>query len=167
MAFVKYVLLTAGIGAAYVGLSGGNAGGQTFAQPVDVALHRLAAKSRVVEGTGFGSLTLESAGSEEGAIFVRIKRAGDPVSVKCRVAISASSPATSRAVVDCTQPDTGDKAARRLGANALAIAVRAHVAATIEDRPYEIDKVANGMMAFLVLNRPAIAAMLSSPSGRH
>ena len=167
MAIVKYVLATAGIGAAYVALSGGNAGGQTFAQPVDIAMHRLAAQSRVVEGTGFGSLTLESAGREEGAIFVRISRAGDRVSVKCRVAVSAASPETSRAVVDCTQPNTGDKAARRLGADALAIAVREHVAATIEDRAYDIGTVANRMIAFVVLNRPAIAATIASPSERH
>lgn len=44
----------------------------------------------------------------------------------------------------------------------MAVVVREHVAATVEDRPYDVDGVANCMIALLVANRAAVVTSLQS-----
>ena len=164
MALGRYVMASIGIGAACVALAIGHLSRvDTFAQPARTAIERLAAKQRVVEGTGLGSLTIKSAGTAQETLRLSVTGAGEPRSVICRVTVSTVSSHTSRADTDCTQPNAGDQPMRRLGSKALAIVVREHVAATIEDRRYDIDRVANRMIAFAVMNGPAIAASMSPP----
>jgi hypothetical protein len=135
---------------------------QSFAEPTTTAIDRLRVKRRVVNGTGLGSLTIESAGSERGALLIGVTRAGEARTVKCRVTISSLSERESRAATDCTQPAIANQPMGRLGDEALAVVMREHVAATIEDRRYDIDSVADRMMAIVVMNGPVIAASLSA-----
>lgn len=152
------------IGAAWYALSGGqSADSQKFVQPAETAIQRIETKHRVVNGTGLGSLTIESAGRDGQASLIRVKKAGALQAVKCRVTISPLSPGESSAEVDCTQPGADDQPARRLGVKAITIVMREHVAATIEDRPYDIDGVANRMIAFAAINGPALAASMKPP----
>ena len=162
MALGKYILASIGIGGAYVALPTGQPDtAQTFALTAQAATERLEAKHEVVNGTGLGSLTIRSAGTERGALVISVKRAGDPRGVECRVTISPATPDTSRAQTDCTQPNSKDQPMRHLGSNALALVVREHVAATLEGRRYDTDRVANGMIALVVTNAPVIAASVS------
>ena len=157
----KLTLAGLAVSAGYVALSGGASGpAASFAAPAAKAIERLKAKERVVNGTGMGSLTIDSAGMHDGALLIRIARAGDPHRVKCRVTVSAVSPQESRSAVDCSQPG-GTSAMRRVGIQALDVIVREHVAATIEKRAYDTDRVADSMIGLVVTSRPAIAGELA------
>lgn len=162
MAFGKSIMASLAIGAAGVALlTGWLRSVETFAHPARTAIERLEAKRRVVEGSGLGSLTIERAGTTRGTVLLRVTGAGEPRGVTCRVAVSPVSSYTSRTDTDCAQPGAGDRPLPRLGSRALAIVVREHVAATIEDRPYAADR----MIAFAVMNRWAISASMSPPRG--
>ena len=164
MALGKYVIGSLAIGAGYLALPAGQSDTvEKLAQPAQIAIERLEAERRVVEGTGLGSLTIESDGADRGALLIRVTRAGDPHSVKCRVAVSPVSPGESRADIDCSQPNAKDQPMRRLGAEALGIIVREHVAATVGERPYDTDRVADRMIALVAMNGPAIATSMSPP----
>lgn len=165
MALGKLAVAALGLGAVYAALpSLRTKPVQSFDQPAETAIARLQAKSRVVEGTGMGSLTIDGEGvDDQGKLLIGVKRAGDPRTVRCRVAVAPVSPVKSTADVDCSQPAAADQPMRRLGADAIAIVVREHVAATIDDRPYDVDRVADRLLAFLVTSRPAISAALSAP----
>jgi hypothetical protein len=164
MALGKLAVALLGLGAVYAALPTLRAKAvPTFDQPAETAVERLQSKSRVVEGTGMGSLTIASAGTDQDKLLIGVTRAGDPRTVKCRVEVTAVSPVKSRADVDCSQPAAPDRPMRQVASDALAIVVREHVAATIEDRPYDVDRVADRLMAFLVTSRPAIATALSPP----
>jgi hypothetical protein len=163
MALGKFALTGLALGTAYVVLPTGYSGSsQTFAQPAAIAIERIEAKRRVVNGTGLGSLTIESAGTDQSALLIGVTKAGDPHSAKCRVTISAVSARESRADLDCTQTNVQDKTARRVGAEALGLIVGEHLAATVENRPYNIDRVADSMIALVAINGPMIAASMAS-----
>jgi len=158
----KYALGSLTIGAVSVGMAIGPPDPPlTFNRSAPAAIARLAARERIVEGTGLGSLTLDGARLDEGAVRIRIARAGDAKTVRCRVAVHAVSPETSRAEVDCSQARAGD-AMMEVGTQALTLIVREHVAATLEDRPYDVDRVADRMIALVVASRPAIAGELAT-----
>jgi hypothetical protein len=164
MALGKYVIGSLAIGAGYFALPAGQSDTIVkLAQPAPIATERLHAGHRVVEGTGLGSLTIESNGADHGALLISVRKAGDPHSVKCRVTVSLVSPGESRADIDCNQPDIKDAPMRRLGSQALGIVVREHVAATVGERPYDTDRVADRMIALVAMNGPAIAASMSPP----
>jgi hypothetical protein len=137
--------------------------GLVLAQPAEIAAARLREKSRVVEGTGMGSLTIAPAGASAGAILIGVTRAGDPRRVTCRVAIASASAETSRAEVDCAQAPSQHPPIRRVGVKALELVVREHVAASVAQRPYDIDAVSDRLIALLVVNRAAVAASLQPP----
>ena len=137
--------------------------GLILAQPAQIAVVRLREKSRVVEGTGMGSLTIAPAGASAGAILIGVTRAGDPRRVTCRVTIGAASPDTSRAEVDCAQATSEDPPIRRVAVKAMELVVREHVAASVAQRPYDIERVSDRLIALLVVNRAAVAASLQPP----
>lgn len=152
------------IGGAYVAVPTEQANSaQSFAQSPDAAIAALMQERRVVNGTGLGSLTVASQGMDGHAVLIGVTRAGDTQSVICRVAVSAASPGQTRAAVDCTEAGAEDEPMRRLGAKAMAIIVREHVAATIEKRPYDIDRVADRVLALIAINRIVIAASMPPP----
>ena len=158
----KFAMGSLAIGAGYYMLPAGKSDSlQTFAQPAETATNRIKAERRVVNGTGMGSLTIESGGRDQQALLVSVKRAGDPRRVKCRVTISPVSPAESTAEVDCTQPAVGDEPLRPVAIKAMEIIVREHVAATIEKRLYDTDRVADRMIGLIAMNGPAIAASMN------
>ncbi|QAY77964.1 hypothetical protein [Sphingosinicella sp. BN140058] len=165
MALGKIVMAGFALGGLYVAMPRGRADpALLLPQPMKVSVERLRASRRVVEGTGMGSLTVAGAGAAGGALLIGVSRAGDPHRVTCRVAITPASPTTSRAEVDCDQTASKDEPTRRVAVKAMALVVREHVAATVEDRPYDIDGVANRMIALLAVNRAAVAASLQ-PEG--
>lgn len=120
----------------------------SFDVPEQTAIERLAKQSRVVEGSGLGSLTINSVGRSGNSLLIGIRKAGEPRTLKCRVDIDAVSAMESRAEVDCAQPASGKEPLRAVAANAFEIVVREHVAATIGQRPYDIDDVADRMISF-------------------
>jgi hypothetical protein len=130
------------------------------AQLAQAAIERLKAKRRVVEGTGAGSLTIESAGTDRGAVLIAVTRAGEEQSVKCRATVSPDTSLFSfsdlSTEVDCTPPGANVEPVRQLGAKAMEIIVREHVAATIEEREYDIAGTSSELITFLVVNRPAM-----------
>jgi len=131
--------------------------GDVLEQPAPLALQRLEAKRRVVKGTGLGSLTIDSGGTHDGALLIRVTRAGARRSVKCRVTIAPVSDRQSRAAVDCTQARAADRPIARVAEQAFAIVVREHVAATVAARPYDTDGVADRMVALVAANRAVLA----------
>lgn len=135
----------------------------TFDQSARTAVERLQAARRAVDGTGLGGLNVEAMNTDRDAVRIRVMRAGDPVGATCRVTIRPAFADKSHVRTDCTQPNTADQAMRRLGSEALAIVVREHVAAAIENRDYDIDRVAGRMIGFAVMNRSAIAASMRAP----
>ncbi|HEX8238519.1 MAG TPA: hypothetical protein VF574_02140 [Allosphingosinicella sp.] len=135
----------------------------TLPQPMPAAVERLQSRERVVEGTGMGSLTLAAAGRDADALLIGITRAGDPKILTCRVAIAPASPATSSAEVDCTQKQVADRPIRRVAARALELVMIEHVAATVEDRAYDIDRVSTRLIALIATEPAAIAGMVQGP----
>jgi hypothetical protein len=91
------------------------------------------------------------------AVRLSVKRAGSRQAAYCRVHVEPLSPDTSRARLDCAQAHVENEQQRKLGAEGLGIVVGEHVAATALDRPYDIDRVADDMIAFIVRNRPMLA----------
>ncbi len=134
-----------------------------LAQPVAAAAERLRSERRVVEGTGMGSLTIAAAGADGDVLLIGITRAGDPKTVICRVSIAPASPATSSAQVDCTQKQLKDRPMLRVGTKALDLVVTEHVAATVEDRAYDIDRVSTRLIALVAIERVTIAGALQPP----
>src|SRR3954469_7915668 len=127
MAVGKFAVAALGVGAVYAALTSSSPKAvQTFDQPAPTAISRLQAKSRIVEGTGMGSLTIASAGTDRGKLLIGVKRAGDPRTVKCRVEVSPVSPVKSEADVDCSQKGAADQPMRQVAVDAMAIVVREH-----------------------------------------
>lgn len=165
MAYGKYLTAGIGIGAVYVALPVEERNSaQTFEQASRSAIELLETKSRVVNGTGMGSLNIESSGRETGALLISVTRAGEPRGVNCRVTVTPVSQHQSSAEVDCNQVHAGNKEMSRIGADALTIVVREHVAATIDNRPYDIDSVANKMIGLAMKNASVMASALAPPS---
>lgn len=106
----------------------------------------------MVEGTGLGSLTLQSMGADGKAALVGITRAGQVRAILCRVMIEAEGADQSRATVDCAQPYGRYDPARAVAVKAMTIVVAEHVAASVAQRPYDIDTVANRMMVLVAGN---------------
>jgi hypothetical protein len=134
-----------------------------LAQPMPAAVERLRSRQRVVEGTGMGSLTIAAAGTDGEALLIGVTRAGDPKGLTCRVAIAPASPETSSAEVDCTQKHLDDRPIRRVATKALDLVVIEHVAATVEDRAYDIDGVGTRLIALFAMEPGAIAAAVQPP----
>jgi hypothetical protein len=163
MALGKILIGGAAIGGVYLAIpSAQPRSAAVFPQTAAKATARLEAKRRVVNGTGMGSLTLDYAGRDKGALLISVKRAGEPHKVKCRVTVIAETPDTARAETDCTQPAGKDAPMRALGAAAMNIVVGEHVAATVTGRDYDVDGVANRMIALVVTNQGTIAKSLSA-----
>jgi hypothetical protein len=137
----------------------------SFNQPAEEALDRLDGDDRIVEGTGMGSLTIAPGQTSNDTITITVRRAGGRA-VPCRVKVSAITEASSRAAIDCTQPPTGNTAAQEVATQAITLVMREHVAAAIEDRRYDIDGVANGMLVLIAANGPRLAAAMRSDSGQ-
>lgn len=154
-------LVIAGAAAAFV--SWWDSDVATFDQSTRIAVERLQVARRAVDGTGLGGLNIEAMNTDRDAVLIRVMRAGDRVGATCRVTIRPALADRSKVRTDCTQPNTSDQAMRRLGSKALAIVVREHVAAAVENRSYDIDRVAARMIGFAVMNRSAIAASIRPP----
>jgi hypothetical protein len=133
-----------------------------FAQPAAETMARLEGAERLVEGTGMGSLTIAPDETTENTIVITVRRAGDRHKLPCRVTVSAVSEASSRAEVDCHQNAVGNGAARDVATQAITLVMREHVVAAVEDRKYDIDGVANGMMLLIATNGPRLAAAMHS-----
>ena len=134
-----------------------------LAQPMPAAVERLRSKQRVVEGTGMGSLTLAATGADGDALLIGITRAGDAKTLTCRVAIGPVSPATSSAEADCAQKPLDGRPIRRVAAKALELVVIEHVAATVENRAYDIDAVSTRLIALVAMEPAAIAGAVQPP----
>lgn len=165
MGYGRLIWGIAAFGGMYVALPHDQASSvQSFATPAPDATQKLLSERRVVNGTGMGSLTVAAQGSDGDALMIGVTRAGDPKSVLCRVAVTSDAPDTSDVAIDCTQTGAEkNKPMRDVGAKAIAIIMREHVAATIEARIYDIDGVANKVMALVAMNGPAIAASMKPP----
>lgn len=163
MALAKYAVIAAGMFGLYAAIPKLHADrAPTFEVPEQTAIDRLAAKSRLVEGTGFGSLTIKGAGRSGNSLLIGIRRAGAPKTLKCRVEVAAVSETRSSAEVDCAQLGAGtEEPMRAVAADAFEIVVREHVAATIGARPYDIDGVADRLMAFMVTHRAEMAMAMT------
>lgn len=162
----KYAIAATGLGAACIALpSIRSAQPDTFAQSAQTATARLEAKHRTVLGTGLGQLTIAFAGTAGDALTIGVRRAGNPAVVTCRVMVAAATPRSSTAATDCSQADGDGSARGRLRAAAMNIVMREHVAATIADRPYDTDRVADRMIALAIAN-PGVAAA-GDRAGQH
>lgn len=158
----KYALASLVVPAAWFALTAEPDHDGTLAQPAETAIARIKAERRIVEGTGLGSLTIASEGTDGQKLLVSVEKAGEPRRVKCRVAISPVSLGESSADVDCTQPGP-DEPVGQLGSKAMAMIVREHVVAAVEKRPYDIDKIADRMIALAAMNGPILAASIPPP----
>jgi hypothetical protein len=134
-----------------------------FEQPADVAIKRLAAKTRTVEGTGMGSLKVSGGDVRKEEVAVWVGKAGGSRRIRCAVTVTATSDTASKAVTDCSQPQAANQPIVSIGAKAMTIVVREHVAATIEPRPYDIDKVAEQMIALASMSAPVLVATMKPP----
>lgn len=137
---------------------------QSFGTSAPEATQRLLSERRVVNGTGMGSLTVAAQGFDGQAMTIGVTRAGNAHGIPCQVAVSADADGGSDVAIDCTQPGAGNTPMRDVGAKAIAVIVREHVAATVESRTYDIDSVTNKVMALVAMNGPAIAASLKPPA---
>jgi hypothetical protein len=131
-------------------------GADEFATAPETALQRLEARHRIVNGSGLGSLTIEGRSRHEGTVGVVVQRAGSQHWIDCQVAITSLSSGGSSAITECAQAAPGPTA--KLAIQALNIVMKEHVAATIEDREYDIDGVADKMLAFMTSAGPTLAA---------
>ena len=163
MAAMRMMLGLSAAGIAYAGFGSGGAGAKTeFVTPVETALERLEAKDRVVNGTGLGSLTIMGHTRHANTVSVSVRRAGDEHRVQCHVTLTALSAGGSSAQTDCTPEITKTRPAAKLAVQALNIVVEEHVAATVENRAYDVDGVADQMLAFVAVAGPFIAAASSA-----
>lgn len=141
-----------------------SASGLPLDVPAEAALDRLKTSHRVVEGTGMGSLTLNGEGRPAAdTVKLSVARAGEPRKARCLVIITAVSATRSQARLDCTQPGPSNDPNRALAVKALEIVVSEHVLASAQNRPYNIDRVADRMLAFMAVSAPALAARITSP----
>ncbi len=109
-----------------------------------------------------GSLTIaHDETRDDSVVVITVRRAGDRHKVPCQVTVSAVSEAASRAVVDCRQDAAPDGATKDVAVQAITLVMREHVVAAVEDRRYDIDSVATGMMALLAANGPRLAAAMN------
>ncbi len=159
---LKLGLMTLAAGGTYYGFAQPS-GTQRFTQPAGTAIERLAAKSRVVNGTGMGSLTISGGDADKDSVAIWIRKAGQLQRVRCVVTIAADSSTESTATTDCSQPKAVGKPLAEVGVKAMTLVVREHVAATVEAREYDIDKVADEMIALVVVSQPAIVASIKPP----
>ncbi len=156
------------IGAAWaVSNAIGSDHGLVLAQPASEALARLSRADRVVEGTGMGSLTIAPDDTLGNTAIIKIHRAGDPHTVPCRVTVSAVSEASSRADVDCRQPGAGTSGAQEVATQAITLVMREHVRASVENRAYDIDGVANAMMMLVAANGAKLAGSMQGGPRQH
>jgi hypothetical protein len=152
------------LGAVYMAFSPGQSKVPlALSQPAALALQRLQTKSRIVNGTGMGSLTIKSGGTENDGIKINVQKAGQPEGLSCVVAIDSVSQTASLANINCEQLQAPEGAKRKIGEEALAIIVREHVAATVDDRDYDINAVSNRMIKLVAMNSGAIAGSISPP----
>lgn len=164
MALMRMMLGLSAAGIAYAGFAPGGGSAKTeFETPVKTALDRLEAKDRVVNGTGLGSLTLSGHSRDKNTVLVSVRRAGAENRINCQITLTPVSSGGSSAETDCTQAKTKDRPTAKLAVQAFNIVVQEHVAATIEDRKYDVEGVADQMLAFITVAGPFIAAA-SSPS---
>lgn len=139
-----------------------------FAVPAATAMDRLDLANRAVEGTGMGSLTLwADRGYTTNAVKVAVQRAGSSA-IYCAVTIDPDSETKSRATIDCGQQQVANTSAsnekmRELGEEALTFVVAEHVKASVEARDYDVDRVADQMLAFMAHNAPVMAATIRPP----
>lgn len=159
---LKLGVLALAAGGAYYGFAQPSAT-QRFAHPADAAIKRLAVKSRVVNGTGMGSLTISGGNVNKDRVAVWVRRAGQMRSVKCLVTVVADSATESTATTDCAQPEAAGKPLAETAIKAMTLVVREHVAATVDTRAYDVDKVADEMIALVMVSRPAIVASIKPP----
>lgn len=144
-------------------LSGSAQESYNFDLPASTVIERLNASRRTVEGTGMGSLTLS--GEEQfriGRIKIAVLRAGSVRKLFCTVAVEATSQTASRADIDCEQAGSDKNPAHQLAGQALRIVVEEHVVASALERPYDTDKVADRMIAFMARSAPVMAASMPS-----
>ena len=160
MYILRLALPIAAMGVGWAWLGAGSASEQMrFEMPAKQLASKLRASTRTVEGTGMGSLTMSGFALEPRVVQISIHRAGGAKSPKCMVTIGEESPEVSTATLNCAQPGENEDEAKRLGGEALAIVVGEHVKATGEGRPYDVDSVADRMIAFAATNGPAMAAV--------
>jgi hypothetical protein len=111
-----------------------------------------------------GSLTVSGESQLTlGKVKVSVTRAGSPRAVFCVVAVDATSPTASLANLDCEQSGADENQMKALGSEAMKIVVAEHVLASVLDRPYNTDKVANEMIAFAAKSAPMLVATLQPP----
>jgi hypothetical protein len=146
-----------GIGWAWLG-SGGSAAQMRFQMPARELAAKLGNSHRIVEGTGMGSLTISGFRLEPRVIRLSVSRAGGLKSLKCTVNVGEESATASTAALDCAQTGADQEQTKRLGGEAIAIVAEEHVRAVAEGRPYNVDAVADKMIAFVSFNGPAMAA---------
>ena len=154
-----------GLAAAGMWIYGGSAQvSQTFDVPADQLIDRIKDSHRIVEGSGMGSLTLAGEGrTKPDTVKISVMRAGNPHKVICLVTVAPQSETTTRADLDCTQQGTDTDQAKSLGGEAIAIVVAEHVNASALRRPYDTDKVANQMLAFMAKAAPVLAGNMQAP----
>lgn len=166
MGLTKYIVGACAAGACYVGLSGpGAPRGDRFAIDLATARARLSGATHQVSGTGLGKMTVASDGEDGDALRVTLKRRRG-AAIICRVRLVARAPAETEARTDCAQPQIADAQARDLGDQLFGLIVREHVAAAIEARGYDGDRVTNGVLAFITLNGPKIMALAEAGRAR-
>ncbi len=172
MGTYQFAISAIGLAVAGVMFAGGNAVENEFdlAVPAATAIDRLDLANRVVEGTGMGSLSFSAdRGYTTNALKVGIRRAGSST-IYCSVIIEPDSETKSRATIDCSQKQVAGTSAsneqmRELGEEALTIVVAEHVKASALARDYDVDRVADQMIAFAARSGPAIASSMRPPGG--
>lgn len=148
--------------------SGGVENEIDFDVPAATAIERLDLANRTVDGTGMGSLTLwGDRGYTTNAVKVAVQRAGSPA-IYCGVTIDPDSDTKSRATIDCSQKQVANTSAsnetmRELGEEALTFVVAEHVKASVLARDYDVDRVADQMIAFMARSAPVMVATIQPP----
>jgi hypothetical protein len=156
---------------AFTGLAGGafyfaflsSGDGQSFALPAATAIDRLESRSRIVNGTGMGSLNVSGGDVTKDGVAIWVGRAGDTRRVRCLVKVEPNGETASVAWTDCSQSKAEGKPIAKLGVKAMDIVVREHVAATIDAREYNTDEVSNKMLALAAASAPVMVANLRPP----
>jgi hypothetical protein len=129
----------------------GQVGKDHFPVSQDLAISRLQEEHRVINGTGLGSLTLYSDGRDEKGITIAVERAGSPRPINCAVLIEMVSDQEVTSQTDCARSEAPTNAAQKKARRMIAVIVREHVRATIENAPYDIDKVSSMMIGMIAL----------------
>lgn len=172
MGSYRFALSAIGLAASGVMFAGGGAAENEIdlAVPAATVIDRLDRSNRIVEGTGMGSLSLwGDRDYAANSVKVAIQRAGTSA-IYCAVTIAPESEVDSRATIDCSQKQLQNSTSstaqmRELGEEALTIVVAEHVKASALDRDYDVDRVADQMIAFAARSGPAIAANMQPPGG--